>query len=137
MAFTLSDAATAVSDGGNGVDSGYTGSTGSGSNQVIGIVTIIFIVVMLFAIGGWAWSGDTYNGGPGIHPGAPGFYPRGFGVGHSCACACAGCACACACACAGGGRVGCSRKVIGIACLSKVIRTMTKQDEVSLRGTQE
>ena len=46
----------------------------------------------------------------------------GFGssTGHSSSCACAS-HCACACACAGGGRVGCSRKAIGIACLKQVI----------------
>jgi hypothetical protein len=52
----------------------------------------------------------------------------GFGgsSGHSSSCACAS-HCACACACAGGARVGCSRKAIGIACLSKVISSISDE----------
>ena len=107
-AFSLSDAAT-----GSGSNSGG----GTGAN--IGLWTIVIIalvVLVLIVVVAVIFSDDDYGSGSGVG------YGRGVYVAHSCACA----GCACACACAGGGKVGCSRKAIGIACLPKVIRTMTK-----------
>ena len=128
-AFTLSDAAIAASDYGNGgyANNGNSGTdygdNGSGSGgDFTGVVIFIFVVIVVIS---WIYqyANDGYRGGPGyggrvfIHGGLGG----GGGGGSHCACACAGCACACACACAGGGRVGCSRKAIGIECLSRAI----------------
>jgi len=136
-AFTLSDAATAHSAGDNGDysggNSGDSGSSGSGSAPGT-VIFVIFVIFVFAAAAATNRAGDNYNGGPGIHPGGRGFIGGGFGGGG---CACAGCACACACACAGGGRVGCSRKAIGIECLPRIIRTMTKSDEISLRDTRD
>ncbi len=120
-AFGLSEEATAQSQGGNGGGSGSGSGSGSGDGAFP-------LIIALFLMGGvgvasvyrWAAGGDGYSGGSGFHGGF-----AGGGGGHSCACA--GCACACACACAGGGRVGCSRKAIGIACLPEVIRSLAKR----------
>lgn len=118
LAFTLSDWAIGQADNGDG-GSGGGSDTGSGSDGGDGWVAILIAaVVAVVGIFGVA-SGDGYNSGSGLHSGS-----SGFSGGHSsCACACAGCACACACA--GGGKVGCSRKAIGVACLPRVIRSMT------------
>ena len=58
-------------------------------------------------------------------PSRPSTPSGGYGgsSGHSSSCACAS-HCACACACAGGGRVGCSRKAIGVSCLFKAIESL-------------
>jgi len=120
-AFDVSDAASAQSNGENGSGSGSydnSGSSGDSSGALVGL----FIVAMFVLAFVQMFRGDQYGGGPGFRAGT-GVYHSGFS--HACACACAGCACACACACAGGGRVGCSRKAIGIACLPRVVRSMT------------
>ena len=130
-AFTLSDAATAQTDSGNG---GFSSGGSSGSTSMVGGFLVVVVFLGIVWTLSWVVSGDNYRGGPGVRPVRAGFFGGGFG-GGGCACACAGCACACACA--GGGRVGCSRKAIGIACLTKVIRSMTKNGEASPGDSRE
>lgn len=97
------------------------GQSSSGSDPFGAIVAFLGVVGAIASFFIKAASGDGYSGGSGFHTGG-GSFSGGGGISHSCACACAGCACACACACAGGGKVGCSRKAIGIACLPKLLR---------------
>lgn len=125
-AFSLSEVATSPSDNANGGDGGLS------LFWIIVIVVIVVIVIILvldwltdgelIGIGG---GGGYYSGGGlgGGHSGGGGL--GGGGRGSSCACA----SCACACACAGGGRVGCSRKGIGIQCIRRVIKKVTGENQ--------
>ena len=132
-AFTLSDAATTKSDSGNGGSS-------QGLPLIVWIVIIVVVVLIVVFLVSVMSDGDGYGGGGG--GGIGGIFLGGGGSsgggGHSgggglgsggggSSCACAGCACACACA--GGGKVGCSRKGIGIACLPKVIKEEEHEDK--------
>lgn len=123
--FQLSDEAKASSDSGNG-------GGGSAAGIVVLVIIVVILVVILFVA---LWLAEEGSGGGGGYYGGGG---GGLGSGHfgggglgsgggGSSCACAGCACACACA--GGGRVGCSRKGIGIKCLPKVIKEAEAQDE--------
>jgi hypothetical protein len=115
-AFALSDAAIA-----------QTGSNNGPSGGLGGYIIVLFLIAGLIALANKLMAGDSYEGGAGIRPGQAGY----MGYRGGCACACAGCACACACACAGGGKVGCSRKAIGIACLPNAIRTMSEEGRLA------
>jgi len=124
-AINIAYSASAFSVTGDTQAQDETSSNPSGSGG--GVDSVFQVLIFIVFAGGiiWSWISKTdgYGGGPGIHAGRiGGFRGGGFGGGGGCACACAGCACACACACAGGGKVGCSRKAIGIACLPKVLR---------------
>lgn len=130
-AFTLSESATTNTDSGNG----GSGNLGSLCLTIFIVVVVVVVVIwILLAIAESINSGDSL--GTSFITVADNFSEvlssgDGFGgsTGHSSGCACAGCACACACA--GGGRVGCSRKAIGIQCLEDVVKEMTedKPDE--------
>jgi hypothetical protein len=111
-AFTLSADATATSNNGNG--GGDSGLIATWVIVIIGIAVALF--VGFFAL---LFYSDDYSNGSSTGGGAR-YYG---GAVHSCACA----GCACACACAGGGKVGCSRKAIGLACLPKVVQAMTEK----------
>lgn len=129
-AFTLSEAATTNTDSGNG---GNSSDLGLICLWTIVVIVVLIIVLWIFlALIEFVSSGDSLgtsfvtvasNVSDVLSDGG------GFGgsSGHSSGCACAGCACACACA--GGGRVGCSRKGIGIQCLDDTIKKMTKEEE--------
>ncbi len=132
-AFQLSDAAKASSDSGNG---GSGGSEAGGLSLFVIVVIIIVVVVILIVVvamissdggygggGGGIFLGGGGGGDGGGHSGGGGL--GGGGGGYSCACA----GCACACACAGGGRVGCSRKAIGLQCLTQAIEEGKVQNE--------
>lgn len=128
--FTLTDDATTSSDTGNGGD-----ESGGGIILIIFVVilAIVLIVVIVGALTGSLGGGDDdYSGSGGIffgggsssgHSGGGGL--GGSGGGYSCACA----SCACACACAGGGKVGCSRKGIGVRCLPHVLKEIKEEHE--------
>jgi hypothetical protein len=130
-AFTLSEAATTQKGGGNG---------GSSFNWQFCWTVVIIILVVLLILFIIAVISEAYTSGDGVGPAIVTVIDNvgetvsdvlsdggGFGgsSGHSSSCACAGCACACACA--GGGKVGCSRKAIGVACLSKVLTRMKRE----------
>jgi hypothetical protein len=127
-AFTLSDAAKTDTDAANGV-APFDWSFCCTVLIIIAVVLLILFFVLVIA--------EAYESGDGI---GPAFITvtgslvdaalsdgggSGGSSGHGSGCACAGCACACACA--GGGKVGCSRKAIGISCLPKVISEMEKE----------
>lgn len=126
-AFTLSEEATTSSESGNG-------GSGPDAGTVLLIIVIIIVAIIVIAfVLDWLTDGELigingggdgggYYGGGGLGGGrSGGGGGGGGGRGYSCACA----SCACACACAGGGRVGCSRKGIGIRCLPQVIQKVT------------
>ena len=106
-----------IIEGPGGGDSGYSGSYSGGGDSGLSPGSS-----SSRSSGGRSSSG-VYSSGPssGSSRGSSG---GGWGgsSGHSSSCACVSCACACACA--GGGKVGCSRKGIGIQCLEKVIKDM-------------
>lgn len=129
--FTLSDAAKTNNDGANG------GSPDLATICLWVIVVIVIIVLVLWIFGAIIESidsgdslgtsfvtvaGNTIDAIDEISNAGG----SGGSGGHSSGCACAGCACACACA--GGGRVGCSRKAIGIACLDDAIEEMVGKE---------
>ena len=125
-AFQLTDTSTSQSSDSNGGSGGISGGT------ILVIIIVVVVVILLLVVFVGVFSDDGYGGGGGIilgggsgggHSGGGGL--GGSGGGYSCACA----GCACACACAGGGKVGCSRKFIGIACLQKVIARLGGKDE--------
>lgn len=133
-AFSLSEEATTKTDQANG---------GEPLDLTFCLTIILIVVVILVVIFIIAVIFEAFDGGDGIGPASGrvigGTFDAiddvlsssggGYGgsSGHGSGCACAGCACACACA--GGGKVGCSRKGIGISCLLKVITEMTKDTE--------
>jgi len=129
-AFALSDAATSKQEGG--------GESFNWKCCWTVFWIVIAILVLIFII---AWFSEAYESGDGFGPAFVTTMDNvgevlsdlssaggsGGSSGHSSSCACAGCACACACA--GGGRVGCSRKAIGVACLKQVIAEVTGRKE--------
>ena len=132
-AFKLSEEATTPSEGGN---EQLVISVGCVTLIII-VVAIVLLLILLIALaeGGFGggrrrrYSRGALWGGGGLGSGSRSGGGRarsggglGGSSGHSSGCACAGCACACACA--GGGKVGCSRKGIGIHCLARVINEL-------------
>jgi hypothetical protein len=123
--FTLSDSATTNTDAENGASQ-------LDCCTILIVIAVILLIIFIICV-----IAEAYTSGDGIGPAfvtvtgaivdtlASSGGGEGGSSGNSSGCACAGCACACACA--GGGKVGCSRKAIGISCVSRVISMMEKK----------